>query len=56
MKCGTKEQTSAHILCKCEALATLRHTDQSSFSLKPEDIMNLRLGVIWSFSKGAWLP
>jgi len=25
-KCGTEEETSAHILCECEALASLRHT------------------------------
>jgi len=25
-KCGVKEETSAHILCECEALASLRHT------------------------------
>jgi hypothetical protein len=25
-KCGTDEETSAHILCKCEALASLRYT------------------------------
>jgi len=24
-KCGTGEETSGHILCKCEALASLRH-------------------------------
>ena len=24
-KCGMKEETSAHILCECEALASLRH-------------------------------
>jgi hypothetical protein len=25
-KCGTEEETSVHILCECEALASLRHT------------------------------
>ena len=25
-KCGTLEETSVHILCECEALASLRHT------------------------------
>jgi hypothetical protein len=24
-KCGAGEETSAHVLCECEALATLRH-------------------------------
>ena len=30
-KCGVREETSAHILCKCEALASLRHTYLGSF-------------------------
>ena len=30
-KCGTKEETSAHILCECDALASLRHTYLGSF-------------------------
>jgi len=25
-KCGTEEETSGHILCECEDLASLRHT------------------------------
>jgi len=54
--CGTEEETSVHILCKCEALTTLRHTYLGSFSLKPEDITNLSLGAIWNFNKGAGLP
>jgi len=36
--CGVQEQTSAHILCECEALASLRHTHLGSFFLEPEDI------------------
>jgi hypothetical protein len=27
-KCSKEEETSAHVLCKCEALVTLRHTYQ----------------------------
>ena len=30
-KCGAKEETSAHILCECEALASDRHTRAPSF-------------------------
>jgi len=30
-KCGTEEETSVHILCECEALASLRHTYLGSF-------------------------
>jgi len=29
---GTEEETSAHILCECEALASLRHAHLGSFS------------------------
>jgi hypothetical protein len=30
-KCGTEEETSVHILCQCEALASLRHIHLVSF-------------------------
>jgi len=30
-KCGTEEETSVHILCECEALASLRHAHLGSF-------------------------
>ena len=30
-KCGTEEETSAHILCECEALGSLRHIYLGSF-------------------------
>jgi len=40
-KCGTEEETSVHILCECEALASLRYTYLSSFFLDPEDIRKL---------------
>jgi len=45
-KCDTEEETSAHILCECEALASLRHTHLGSFFLDPEDIRVLGMGVI----------
>ena len=44
-KCGTEEETSVHILCECEALASLRHTYQGSFFLDPEDIRKLSIGA-----------
>jgi hypothetical protein len=34
-KCGTDEETSVHILCKCEALASLRYTQLGSFLFGP---------------------
>jgi hypothetical protein len=51
-KCGTEEETSVHILCECEALASLRHSYMGSFFLDPEDIMNLSIGATWNFGKG----
>ena len=55
-KCGVREETSAHILCECEALASLRHAYLGSFFLEPEDIRSLGLGAIWNFSKVTGLP
>jgi len=43
-KCGVGEETSAHILCECEILASLRHAHLGSFFLEPEDIRRLSLG------------
>jgi hypothetical protein len=53
---GGKEETSAHILCKCEALASLRQVHLGSFFLEPEDVKNISVGAIWSFSKAIGLP
>jgi hypothetical protein len=54
-KCVTEEETSAHILRKCEALASLRHAHLGSFFLDPEDISKLSVGAIWNFGKGTGL-
>jgi hypothetical protein len=54
--CGVKEETSAHVLCECEAWASLRHRYLGSFFLEPEDIKNVGLGAIWSFGKATVLP
>jgi hypothetical protein len=48
-KCGAGEETSAHVLCECEALATLRHIYLGSLFLDPEDIRGLRPGAVWNF-------
>ena len=53
--CGTEEETSVHILCECEALASLRHAHLGSFFLEPEDIRELGVGAIWNFAKGTGL-
>jgi hypothetical protein len=54
--CGVQEETSAHILCECEALASLRQVHLGSFFLEPEDVRNVSLGAIWNFSKTIGLP
>jgi hypothetical protein len=53
---GVKEETSAHILCECKALASLRHAYLGSFFLEPEEIKRLSLGAIWNFGKVTGLP
>jgi len=55
-RCGAEDETSAHILCECEALASLGHVYLGSFFMDPEDIKRLNLGTIWNFSKGTGLP
>jgi len=50
-----EEETSVHILCECEALASLRHAYLVSYFLDPENIMNLSTGTIWVSGKGAGL-
>ena len=50
-KCGVREETSTHILCECEALASLRHAYLVSFLSEPEDTNSLMFGAIWNYSK-----
>ena len=54
-KCGNEEETSVHVLCECEALASLRHSYIGSFFLDPEDIRKLNTWAIWKFAKGTGL-
>jgi Fe2+ transport system protein FeoA len=54
-KCATEEKTSVHILCECEALASLRHTYLGSFFLDPENIRKLSIGAVWNFVEGTEL-
>jgi hypothetical protein len=54
-KCDTEEETLVHILCECEALASLRHAQLCSFFLDPEDIRKLSIGAILNFGKGTGL-
>ena len=55
-KCGFKEETSAHILCECEALASLKRMYLGSFFLELDDVKSISLGAIWSFSRATGLP
>ena len=48
---GTEEATSDHILCECEALASLRHTYLGSFFLDPEDIKKQVVGLSGASAK-----
>ena len=43
-KCGAEGESSAHTLCECEALGSLRNAYLSSFFLESEDIRRLGLG------------
>jgi hypothetical protein len=54
-KCGTEEETSVHIVCECEVLASLRHKYVGSFFLEPEDIRKLRIGATWNMAQGTGL-
>ena len=51
-----KEETLAHILCECAALASLRRAHLGSFFLEPKDIQIISSGAIWSFSNASGLP
>ena len=53
---GAEDETSAHILCEFEALASLRHTCPGSLFLDPEDIKSIYLWAIWNLSKMTGLP
>jgi len=45
-RCGVEDENLAHILCECEALASLSHVYLGSFFLDPEDNEILSPGVI----------
>jgi len=52
-RCAARDETSAHILCECESLASLRHVYLGSFFLEPEDIKSISVGANWNFSNRA---
>jgi hypothetical protein len=55
-KCGTEEETSVHILCECEALASFRHAYQGSFFLDPENINLLKTKRITLYIRNQSVP
>ena len=50
-KYGMEEETSVHILCDCEALASLRQAYLGSLFLDLVDIRELGMGATWNFAK-----
>jgi hypothetical protein len=55
-RCGTDEETSDLILCKCKALASLRHTYLGSFSWTQRMLRLSTSRAIWNFSGETRLP
>jgi predicted amidophosphoribosyltransferase len=39
-KCGAEDETSAHILCRCDALASISHAHLGSFFWEPEQLLS----------------
>ena len=52
---NTEEETSGHILCECEVLASLRYIYLGSFFLDPDDFKKLDVGAIWHFGNATGL-
>jgi hypothetical protein len=55
-KCGAEDETSARVLCECEALASLRYVYLGPFFLEPKYSKSISLGAVWKFSKATGLP
>jgi len=55
-RCGAEQETSVHVWCECEDLATLRHICLGSFFLGPKNVRSLSLGEIWNCIKVRGLP
>jgi hypothetical protein len=55
-RCEMGEETSAHVLCECEALALLRHAHLGSFSMELRDIMHTNVGAIYGYARAVGLP
>jgi hypothetical protein len=55
-RCEAEDETSANILCECEALASFQHMHLGSLFLESEDIMSIMLGDIWTYGKVTGFP
>jgi len=55
-RCAAEQESSVHVLCACEDLASLRHTYLDSFFLDPADVRSPSLGAVWNPNKGTGLP
>ena len=55
-RCRMRKETSDHILCECEALASLRNAYLGSFFMELEDVDSLSLGAVWNVSRVTGLP
>jgi len=53
--CDTEAETLVHVLCQCEALASLRYAYLGSCFFDPEDFMKLNIEATWNLSKGTGL-
>ena len=54
-ECGPEEETSVHIVCECEAFASLRYIYLGYFFVDPKDNRVLGMGAIWNFAEGTGL-
>jgi hypothetical protein len=50
-RCVAEDETSAHILCECETLVSLRHAYLDSFFLEPEDVKIISMGPSGTLTK-----
>jgi hypothetical protein len=55
-KCGAEDETSAHILSRCEGLVSLRLAYLGCCFLEPENSKSVSLGAIWNCGKATGLP
>ena len=55
-KCGAEEETSGHVLRKCEHWSHLNMTTWLPFSWTQREFRSVSLGAFWNVIKGTGLP